>query len=138
MKEDLGFMDKFYLLSIGKYFIGDPSLVIQKKGVAIKFINRLWDLVYVDKQTFKKIEIEGIKIYILKIKSGDGVYDGIGTDSGVISIIDIKDMKDSSLFHIPQVEKGFKWLTLDKETKVEEINGILNFDHGFQVNTNDH
>lgn len=137
MLGQIGFMDNSFILNPGTYFVGDPSLVILKKGSeAIQFTNQLWKKVYEDQLRFKKIIIDGVNLYIMKSMSGDGVFQGIGTDSGVISIIDFKDMQNELLFRIPLVEKGFKWLILDCEASVFEENGILKFQNGLEINTN--
>lgn len=129
-------MSNQYVLNPGKYFLGDPSIVIQKKGVAIKFINQLWDKVFEDDIRFKKIIVDDIAIYLMKSIAGDGMFEGIGTDSGVICIIDFNHMQDELLFRIPTIEKGFKWLIFDTEVSVFEENGILKFQTGLEINTN--
>ncbi|MBN2268953.1 MAG: hypothetical protein V3569_03875 [Acholeplasmataceae bacterium] len=129
-------MDNEFILSPGTYFLGDPSIVIQKKGDAIKFINQLWDHVYEDRVRFKKIVVDQITFYIMKSISGDGVYQGISTDSGVISLIDCKDLKNENLFRIPKAEKGFKWLVLHENTIVYEKEGILEIQNHIKIDTN--
>ncbi|MFA6377089.1 MAG: hypothetical protein WCW63_00540 [Acholeplasmataceae bacterium] len=129
-------MSNQYVLNPGKYFLGDPSIVIQKKGIATKFINQMWDKVYEDSIRFKKVMIDNVNIYLMKSMAGDGMFEGIGTDSGVICIICFNDMQNELLFHIPKVEKGFKWLILDTQVSVFEENGVLKFQNGLEINTN--
>lgn len=129
-------MSNQYVLNPGKYFLGDPSIVIQKKGIATKFINQMWDKVYEDSIRFKKVMIDNVNIYLMKSMAGDGMFEGIGTDSGVICIICFNDMQNELLFRIPKVEKGFKWLILDTQVSVFEENGVLKFQNGLEINTN--
>jgi len=129
-------MGNLYHLNPGIYFLGDPALVMQKKGKAIEFANLLWDLVYADKIRFKEMKINGITLYVMKTKQGDGTFDGIGTDSGVIILMHRDSLSDPEYFKIPSLEKGFKWLNLDKLSFVKEEEGLLVFENGLKIDTN--
>lgn len=130
-------MDNQYQLKPGKYFFGDPSIVIQKKGKAIQFSNELWRLVYEDRMRLKCVVIDQMMIYVMKSVAGDGMFQGIGTDSGVICLMRYEDLMDDNLFKIPSQEKGFKWIIIDQITSINEENGIFSIGDILSIDTNE-
>lgn len=124
-----------HILPKGTYFIGDPASLIKKNEPGDKFINTIWDLFYKDMNQFHFMNIDDIKFYVFRTEGGDGFFDGIGTDTGVIMIIDINQIKDHIVFKQDIPEKGCKVITLDNDTEAEVIDFDLDIKGHLQVKT---
>lgn len=120
-----------YTLTKGTYFIGDPAYIIRKTEKGDQFIKKLWNLFYKDMNKFHKIELDGILLYLMRTEGGDGIFDGVGTDTGVFMIVEMSQLHNEDIFKQNIEPKGFKIITLDEEKAVEvvdfnlEIKGVL-------------
>ncbi len=129
-------MGKRYALPRGTYYLGDPAILIRKKDAGMDFSEAMWEKVYQDESVFKQVEVSGIVLYVLKAKHGDGIYDGLPTDSGAFILIDRAELGNLDIFKPRTEEKGFKWITLDSDGWVMEEDGICVFSFGYRLNTN--
>ncbi len=120
-----------HLLNKGTYYVGDPAYLIKKNKEGDAFITKLWDLFYRDMNKFHELVIDDIHFYVFRTEGGDGIFDGIGTDTGVIMIIEMSQFKDHTGFKQDILEHGCKVITLNEDVKAEvddfnlEIKGYL-------------
>ena len=123
-----------HLLTKGTYYIGDPAYLIKKNQEGDQFITKLWDLFYKDMNKFHELIIDEIKFYAFRTEGGDGIFDGIGTDTGVIMIIDMSKIKDHIGFKQDIKEHGCKIITLNEDVVASvknfnlEIKGYINIE----------
>ena len=96
-------MVRSYQLKKGRYFVGDPGYLIKKTPAGDKFIEKLWDSFYSDMNSFHKLVIDHITIYVTRTAEGDGFFDGIATDTGAIAIIDINQVLMMIVFRLDQM-----------------------------------
>lgn len=113
-----------YQLKPSTYLIGDPGL-IYKKIEGRKLTDHLFEIFYKAPKRFQKMNIDGITFYITKTKDGDGYYDGVGTDSGTIMIIDLDAYLHDPRIHTLSNRKGILTLNFTKEVTVMVENHIL-------------
>jgi hypothetical protein len=128
-------MSKSYILPKGTYVIGDPAILIKKNPEGEAFIEVLWAIFYEDHNQFQKITIDGIEFYITRTKGGDGRFNGIGTDTGTIMIINTLYLEDDSRFRDDLNINFIKILTFEKDEKVSVDNFDIYFESGFTVIT---
>ena len=120
-----------YKLSKGTYYIGDPAYIIRKTQRGDQFIKKLWNLFYKDMNKFHKIELDGILLYLMRTEGGDGIFDGVGTDTGVFMIVEMSQLKDEDIFKQNIEPRGCKIITLEEDKIIEvidynlEIKGVL-------------
>ena len=120
-----------YTLPKGTYYIGDPAYIIRKTKKGDLFINRLWDLFYKDMNKFHQLKLDGVLLYLMRTEGGDGIFDGVGTDTGVLMIIEMSQLNDEEIFKQNIEPRGCKIVTIDEEKTIEvvdfnlEIKGIL-------------
>lgn len=120
-----------HTLSKGTYYIGDPAYIIRKTQKGDTFIKKLWDLFYQDMNQFHKINLDGVLLYLMRTEGGDGIFDGVGTDTGVFMIIEMSQLKDEDIFKQNIEPRGCKIVTIDEEKIIEvvdfnlEIKGVL-------------
>lgn len=126
---------KSYTLKSGKYFIGDISRLIHTNKKGTQFIESIWDELYDSNEMFLKISRKNNIFYLMRTNEGDGIYNGIGTDTGVIGVVDISGLKDSSIFTIPTNEAGYLIMDVIDSIEVLYKNGGLYFSNGFVIET---
>lgn len=120
-----------HTLSKGTYYIGDPAYIIRKTQKGDTFIKKLWDLFYQDMNQFHKINLDGVLLYLMRTEGGDGIFDGVGTDTGVFMIVEMSQLKDEDIFKQNIEPRGCKIVTIDEEKIIEvvdfnlEIKGVL-------------
>ena len=124
-----------YTLSKGTYFIGDPAYIIRKTDKGDQFIKKLWDLFYEDMNKFHKIELDGVLLYLMRTEGGDGIFDGVGTDTGVFMIVEISQLNDEDIFKQSIEPRGCKIITLNEEKTVEVINFNLEIKGVLKIKT---
>lgn len=126
---------KSYILTSGKYFIGDISRLININKKGTKFIESIWDELYDSNEMFLKISRKNMTFYLMKTREGDGIYNGIGTDTGVIGVVDTNKLKDTSIFNIPTNEAGYMIIEVIESIELLYNDGGLYFSNGFVVET---
>lgn len=125
-----------YTLKPGTYLVGDPAMIIKKTGEAIKISQALWDVFYQDPQSFQQLTVDGITFLITRTAEGDGIYNGVGTDTGTIMIIDtIKHQFDERL-NLTLDRRGMLTLRLLEEVTVYTDRFNLYFSNGINIITN--
>lgn len=124
-----------YLLTKGRYYVGDPANLIVKNEEGSIFIEKLWDLFYQDMNKFHELMIDNIKLYAMRTEGGDGYFDGIGTDTGVFIIIELDQLKGNSVFKEKIIEKSCKIITLKEDTFAEVIDFNLDIKGHLKVET---
>lgn len=112
-----------HLLNKGTYYVGDPAYLIKKNDEGDAFITKLWDLFYTDMNKFHALTINDIHFYAFRTEGGDGIFDGIGTDTGVIMIMEMSQIKDHIAFKQDIQEHGCKIITLHEDV----IASVTNF-----------
>ncbi len=117
-----------YKLKKGSYFIGDPATIVIKNDDGEEFLKKLWDTFYKDHNAFQKLKIKGAKFLITRTEGGDGIFNGIGTDTGVIMIADIDELKDKRLFKDLNDLRNVKILSYDHDTSVSVKNFNIYFE----------
>ncbi|MGI6711061.1 MAG: hypothetical protein ACOX4W_06465 [Bacilli bacterium] len=129
-------MVRSYQLKKGRYFVGDPGYLIKKTPAGDKFIEKLWDSFYSDMNSFHKLVIDHITIYVTRTAEGDGFFDGIATDTGAIAIIDINQVLNDDRFQIRPDGIGCHYVDVLDEDEVTVDNFNISFKSGFKVITN--
>ncbi len=124
-----------YLLTKGTYYIGDPAYLIRKNEVGDKFITKLWDLFYQDMNKFHKLNIDDIHFYAFRSKGGDGVFNGIGTDTGVFIIIKLSQVRAHEGFKQEIKEHGCKIITILEDVEAEVVDFNLNINGYLKMET---
>lgn len=118
-------MDSFQLKP-STYLIGDPGLIF-KKIEGRTLTDHLWKKFYQNPKKFHEMNIDGITFYITKTKEGDGYFEGVGTDSGTIMIIDLNAYQHDPRIQMLSDRKGILTLDITKEVTVMVDNHILMF-----------
>jgi hypothetical protein len=129
-------MSKSYLLPKGLYYIGDPGLIINKDKTGDILSNQLYDIFYKDMNAFQKLTIDGIDFYITRTKSGDGMFNDIGTDTGLICIVEVSQLENDSRFIDRTNSKGCHYIDIKEQEKVTVDDFNIYFESGYQVITN--
>ncbi|MCD4826845.1 MAG: hypothetical protein K8Q99_03610 [Acholeplasmataceae bacterium] len=120
-----------HILTKGFYYVGDPAYIIMKNKEGNDFIETLWKLFYKDMNKFHELVINDVKFYAFRTEGGDGFFDGIGTDTGVIIILDLNQVKGNPVFKSEFRENGCKIIHITEDTIAEvldfnlEIKGYL-------------
>jgi hypothetical protein len=124
-----------YELKKGSYFIGDPAIFIRKNPEGDRFVQKLWDLFYLDMNQFQHFILDGVELYITRTAEGDGYFDGIGTDTGTIMIIRIDDLKNDTRFHSEFPTRGCKMLEVKDRDLVSVESFNIHFESGLYIQT---
>lgn len=128
-------MKKTFKLEKGSYYVGDPARVVIKNDDGEDFLQKLWKIFYKNPHEFQKLKIKGCKFLITRTEGGDGVFNGIGTDTGVFIICDLKYLKNRKLFKQIDGSRNTKILTYDHDTEVSVENFNIYFED-FSIITN--
>ncbi len=87
-----------YRLTKGHYIICDPGYVIMKNKEGDHLIQKLIKQFYKNMNKFHRFKFQGVVIYVFRSEGGDGIFDGVGTDSGLIAIIETDQLKGDIRF----------------------------------------
>jgi|SRR5690554_330317 len=117
----------------GEYYIGDPSY-ITKGNPGYHWIEKLWDAFYADKTPAKTLTIDDVNLFIGQTAGGDGVFDDIFVDTGVIVVMRINDLKDDQRFNFNKT-KGVKFYKFDEEFTITYNKGIFNIGNQIALTT---
>lgn len=117
----------------GTYYIGDPSY-ITKGNPGYQWIEKLWDEFYSDQIAAKKVNIEGVDLFIGQTAGGDGAFNGIYVDSGVITVLRINDLREDQRFDFNKT-KGVKFLNFSHCFTTNYNNGIFNIGNELIIRT---
>ncbi len=90
-------MDKHWLKE-GSYIICDPAYIIKKNKDGDRFHQKLITLFYKDMNTFHIFDLDGIIVYMFRSLGGDGIFDGVATDTGTFVIIDTHQLINDHRF----------------------------------------
>jgi hypothetical protein len=129
-------MFKSYELNKGSYYIGDPGLIIKKSIEGTKFSEKLYEIFYQNMNLFQEITIDQHTFYLTRTYEGDGYYDGVGTDTGLITIVEITSLKNDDRFNIRLTQSGVKFLEVKTKDVVEVRNFNIYFESGLKIITN--
>jgi len=126
----------FYTLKPGLYYIGDPSRLFKKNEKGTETLEKIYDEFYKKPTEFQKIQI-GMLTFYLTSTLGDGIFNGIGTDTGLIMITNTDDLTDIDTFnqHIPEV--GCKYIQVLEGLDVMVDNYNIYFSNGFNIIINE-
>jgi hypothetical protein len=128
-------VSKSYLLPRGTYVIGDPAILIKKTPEGDALITRLWDIFYEDHNQFHEIKIDNITLYLTRTKGGDGRFNGIGTDTGTIMIINQLYIEEDTRFRDDLNIQFIKVMTFEHDEKVTVDHFDIYFESGFTIIT---
>jgi hypothetical protein len=84
---------------------------------------------------FHKIELDDVLLYLMRTEGGDGIFDGVGTDTGVFMIVEMSQLNDEDIFKQSIEPRGCKIITLDEEKTVEVINFNLEIKGVLRIET---
>lgn len=87
-----------YTLKPGNYIICDPAYIINKQQPGRLFYQKMIDAFYKDMNAFHYLTIDHISFYMFRSLGGDGIFDGVATDSGTFIIIDVAQLKNDNRF----------------------------------------
>lgn len=87
-----------YRLKPGIYVICDPGFFIKKNNKGNRLIQKIIKRFYKDANHFHHMKIDGIEMYVFRSEGGDGIFDGVGTDTGLIAIVETNQLKDDERF----------------------------------------
>jgi hypothetical protein len=128
-------MSNAYALKPGIYYIGDPGLIIKKTPEGTKLIEAIWETFYKDMNQFLHLFIDDIDIYVTRTAEGDGMYGDVGTDTGVICILDVSKIQADTRFKDYQQLKGCHILETQDIVTVKMTHFNLYFSNGYQILT---
>ncbi|MGE4321286.1 MAG: hypothetical protein AB7E61_07550 [Acholeplasmataceae bacterium] len=123
-----------YELKKGSYFVGDPALITIKSDEGEAFLQSLWKEFYKNPNQFQLLQIKGVKFLVSRTEGGDGIFNGIGTDTGVIMILPTKYL-GKKIFKKEITNAHYKILSYDHQTKVSVENFNIYFED-FEIITN--
>ncbi len=103
-------------LKKGHYVISDPAYMILKNQEGDQLFQHLINLFYKDANTFHHFIIDQLDIYMFRTLGGDGIFNGVGTDSGLIMIIETNQLKGDLRFR-QEYSRG-KIIQFDSERPV--------------------
>jgi hypothetical protein len=129
-------MSKSYELKKGIYYIGDPGLIIKKSIEGTKLSEKLYEIFYQNMNLFQEVKIDQHQFYLTRTYEGDGYYDGVGTDTGLIVIVLIEPLKNDERFSIRLTQSGVKFLDVKEKDIVTVENFNIYFQSGLKVITN--
>ena len=124
-----------YTLSKGTYYIGDPAFIIRKTKKGDQLIKKLWEIFYKDMNKFHQILLDGVLLYLMRTEGGDGIFDGVGTDTGVIMVLEMSQLKDEEIFKQNIEPRGCKIITIDEDKTIEAINFNLEIQGVLRIET---
>jgi len=128
-------MSKTYTLKPGLYAIGDPAMLIKKNEKGDLFIKTLWDIFYKKPNEFQEIIIDEITFYITRTLGGDGIFSGIGTDTGTIMIIRTDSLQGDERFKFNYHQTYVKYIQIKDYEWVTVENFHIHFKNGFSILT---
>ena len=124
-----------YTLKPGAYIICDPAYIISKNKEGFAFSEKIRIMFFKEMNKFHHFEIDGITLYMFRSLGGDGVFDGVGTDTGTIIIIETSQLKDDIRFKSSFNKGNIKTF----ETEEPIIACVENFDltlsNGISIHT---
>jgi hypothetical protein len=125
-----------YSLKPGTYLVGDPAMIIKKTGDGMVLSEHLWEVFYQNPQTFQRLSLDGVSFLITRTAEGDGIYQGVGTDTGTIMIIDVDQHQHDERLHLGLDRRGMMTLRLHEEMTVSMDRFNLYFSNGITIITN--
>ena len=125
-----------YTLKKGTYLVSDPAMIIKKTMDARSLYETLWEVFYQNPKEFQQLIIENVQFLITGTAEGDGIYNGVGTDSGTIMIISVDDHIHDERLNLDLDRRGMLTLRLDEEMTVEMKRYNLYFSNSIQIITN--
>jgi len=128
-------MSKTFPLKPGLYAIGDPAMLIKKNAAGNVFITTLWNTFYKKPNEFQEMIINGISLYMTRTLGGDGIFSGIGTDTGTIMIICIDDIQNDERFKFNLQQTFVKYMLVKEDEWVTVENFHIYFKNGFSIHT---
>jgi hypothetical protein len=125
-----------YTLKKCTYLCGDPAMIIKKTEDGDRVIRQLWDTFYLDMQAFQHLMIQGVDLYITRTAEGDGVYQGVGTDTGTLMLICVDDHLNDERLNLTLHRPGMKTLELEDQSTVTVNRFNISFSNGITIITN--
>jgi len=125
-----------YKLKAGTYLVGDPAVIFKKDERGTQLITTLWEIFYLNSNQFQHLNLDGINFYITRTAEGDGYYQGVGTDTGVIMIIHVEDHEHDDRLNLTLDRRGMLTLTLPDQSVVEVDHFNIQFSSGHRIRTN--
>ena len=90
-------MDEHILIP-GKYVICDPAFLIRKTEEGDQLSQQIIQLFYQDMNQFHLFTIDGVDFHMFRSEGGDGIFNGVGTDTGTFVIVNIGQLHNEKLF----------------------------------------
>lgn len=87
-----------YKLKPGHYVICDPAYIIRKNKTGDQFNKKVITAFFKDMNKFHHLVIDGIECYMFRSLGGDGIFNGLGTDTGTFIIIETKQLNNDERF----------------------------------------
>ncbi|MDD2259816.1 MAG: hypothetical protein PHU13_01540 [Acholeplasmataceae bacterium] len=122
----------YYTLRPGTYYIGDPGRLFKKNQKATPILESIYDEFYKEPDKFQKIQV-GMLTFYLTSTLGDGIYNGVGTDTGLIVITNIDDLTDTDTFNTNLPEVGCKYIQVLEGLDVMVHNYNIYFSNGYEI-----
>lgn len=134
MEGDVYFMDQ-YILKPSEYVICDPAFILLKTKEGDAIYQQLIKLFYKAPNSFQHLVIEDISFYMFRNEGGDGIFDGIGTDSGTFVIVDIAQIKSDSRFRQDFTRGKIKTFKNNDDVMASFEPFDLNISNGIHIHT---
>ena len=125
-----------YMLKKGTYLCGDPAMIFTKTEEGDHAIRQLWDTFYLDMQAFQHLTIQGVELYITRTEEGDGVYQGVGTDTGTLMMSCVDNHQGDDRINLTLHRPGMKTLELEDQSTVSVDRFNITFSNGITIMTN--
>ena len=129
-------MKKEHILPKGTYFIGDPAMIFKKTKAGDDLIQALWKEFYKDMNSFQRLVMDNVVIYLTRTAEGDGFYGTVGTDTGTIGIIELNQIKHDERFKSEERLRGCYYIEVVDTEKVWVEAFNIYFQSGYSIITN--
>jgi hypothetical protein len=129
-------MTKEHILPKGTYFIGDPAMIFKKTKAGDDLIQALWKEFYKDMNSFQRLVMDNVVIYLTRTAEGDGFYGTVGTDTGTIGMIELNQIKHDERFKSEERLRGCYYIEVTDTEKVWVDAFNIYFQSGYSIITN--
>lgn len=124
-----------YTLTKGHYVICDPAYMMLKNKEGDQFNQKVINQFFKEMNKFHHFIIDGITFYMFRSLGGDGIFDGVGTDTGTIIIIETTQLKDDIRFRQDYSRGAIIHFDVDEPVIATVDNFDLSISNGIKIHT---
>ncbi len=124
-----------HTLKKGHYVICDPAYIVKKNNEGQAYFNKLIDAFYRDANKFHHLTFDDVELYVCRSLGGDGLFDGVATDTGLFVIVETNQLKNDSRFRQSYTNGYIKTFDVETEVDVSYENFDLSISNGIFIHT---